>query len=306
MTTNGSAGTPGVPPLIRARGLQKTYGDVQALTGFDLDLPPGRILGLMGPNGAGKTTAIKTLLGLTRREAGELAVLGLDPFTHRAAVMRHTAYIADTGILPGWMTVRDLVDCFAGLHPSFDRARLDRALAGTDVRRASRVRTLSKGMHVQLHLALIMAIDARLLVLDEPTLGLDQIYRQRFYEMLIGDFAGESRSILITTHEVREIEHLLTDVVFLDHGRKVLEIGTADIERRYAKVAVKPDCLDAARALNPLKAFTTLHGVELVFDGVDRSALSRFGVVTTPNLAELFVAVVEAGQGPGTQRAPGP
>lgn len=282
--------------LIRARGIEKSYGDVRALTGFDLDLPPGRILGLMGPNGSGKTTAIKTLLGLTRRHAGDLTVLGLDPFTHRAEVMRNTAYIADTGILPRWMKVDDLIDCFEGLHPSFDRSRLDQALTGTDIRRASKVQTLSKGMHVQLHLALIMAVDARLLVLDEPTLGLDQIYRQRFYETLIADYTSESRSILITTHEVREIEHLLTDVVFLNHGRKVLDSDMAGIEGRFAKLAAEPGSLEAARALGPLREMTTLGGIELIFDGVDRAELSTLGRVVTPNLAELFVAVVESGR----------
>jgi ABC-2 type transport system ATP-binding protein len=294
MNTDVSPGiTDGPAPLIRARGIEKSYGDVAALSHFDLDLPPGRILGLMGPNGSGKTTAIKTLLGLTRRNAGELSVLGLDPFGHRADVMRNTAYIADTGILPRWMKVDDLIDCFEGLHPSFDRSRLERALADTEIRRNRKVQTLSKGMHVQLHLALIMAIDAHLLVLDEPTLGLDQIYRQRFYETLIGDYASESRSILITTHEVREIEHLLTDVVFLNHGRKVLEIGMADIEQRFAKVTTTPGNLEAARALQPLRELITLAGVELIFDGIDRETLAAHGTVSTPNLAELFVAVVE-------------
>jgi len=293
-TRTGETGDPSC--LIRARGLEKSYGDVRALAGFDLDLPPGRILGLMGPNGSGKTTAIKTLLGLTRRNDGDLSVLGLDPFAHRAEVMRSTAYIADTGILPRWMKVDDLIDCFEGLHPSFDRSRLDQALSGTEIRPDKKVQTLSKGMNVQLHLALIMAIDAHLLVLDEPTLGLDQIYRQRFYETLIGDYASESRSILITTHEVREIEHLLSDVVFLNHGRKVLDIEMAGIEARYAKLAADPARLDAARALGPLREHPTLNGMELIFDGVERVKLKEYGTVTTPNLAELFVAVVESGR----------
>lgn len=280
--------------LIRARGLTKRYGALEAVRGFDLDLPPGRILGLMGPNGSGKSTAIKTLLGLSPRNSGDLSVLGLDPFHHRAQVMSRTAYIADTGILPRWMRVRDLIRCVEGLHPGFDRARFDRALSGTDVRPNQKVQTLSKGMNVQLHLALIMAIDARLLVLDEPTLGLDQIYRQRFYETLINDFASESRSILIATHEVREIEHLLTDVIFLEHGDKVLDMPMAHIGARFARLTVTESMLETARALNPIRTLRTPTGAQLVFDGVDRSRLAALGEVSTPDLAELFVAVVES------------
>ena len=278
--------------LIQASGLKKSYRDVKALDGFDLTLRPGQIVGLIGPNGSGKTTAIKTLLGLCRRNGGELTVLGRDPADNRAEIMRETAYIADTGILPRWMKISDLIDCFAGLHPSFNRARLDETLAGTEIRRDKRVQTLSKGMNVQLHLALIMAIDARLLVLDEPTLGLDQIYRQKFYHMLVNDYASEARSILITTHEVREIEHLLTDVVFINHGRNVLDIETSALESRFTKLVVEPRTADAARNLGPLSELQTLQGVDFIFDGVTRSQLQELGAVSTPNLAELFVAVV--------------
>ena len=278
--------------LIRAVGLQKSYRDVKALDGFDLTLRPGQIVGLIGPNGSGKTTAIKTLLGLCRRNGGELSVLGRDPAANRAEIMRETAYIADTGILPRWMKISDLIDCFEGLHPSFDRARLEETLAGTEIRPDKKVQTLSKGMNVQLHLALIMAIDARLLVLDEPTLGLDQIYRQKFYHMLVNDYASEDRSILITTHEVREIEHLLTDVVFINHGRNVLDIETSALEERFSKLIVEPSAADAARRLAPLSELQTLQGVEFIFDGVPRAQLQELGVVHTPNLAELFVAVV--------------
>ncbi len=278
--------------LIQARGLMKHYRDVKALDGFDLTLRPGQIVGLIGPNGAGKTTAIKTLLGLCRRNGGALTVLNRDPAANRAQIMRETAYIADTGILPRWMKVSDLIDCFEGLHPSFDRSRLDQTLAETEIRRDRKVQTLSKGMNVQLHLALIMAIDARLLVLDEPTLGLDQIYRQKFYHMLVNDYASEARSILITTHEVREIEHLLTDVVFLNHGRNVLDIETTALASRFTKLIVEPTAADAARRLGPLSELQSLQGVEFIFDGVDRGELNEFGAVHTPNLAELFVAVV--------------
>jgi ABC-2 type transport system ATP-binding protein len=280
------------PALIRAVGLQKSYRDVTALDGFDLTLRPGQIVGLIGPNGSGKTTAIKTLLGLCRRNGGELSVLGRDPAANRAEIMRETAYIADTGILPRWMKISDLIDCFEGLHPSFDRARLEETLAGTEIRPNKKVQTLSKGMNVQLHLALIMAIDARLLVLDEPTLGLDQIYRQKFYHMLVNDYASEDRSILITTHEVREIEHLLTDVVFLNHGRNVLDIETSALEERFTKLIVEPSAADAARSLAPLSELQTLQGVEFIFDSVPRAQLQELGAVHTPNLAELFVAVV--------------
>ena len=279
-------------PLIEAQGLRKSYRDVKALDGFDLTLRPGQIVGLIGPNGSGKTTAIKTLLGLCRRSGGALNVLGLDPAAHRAAIMRQTAYIADTGILPRWMKISDLIDCFEGLHPSFNRSRLDQTLAGTEIRREKKVQTLSKGMNVQLHLALIMAIDARLLVLDEPTLGLDQIYRQKFYHMLVNDYASEERSILVTTHEVREIEHLLTDVVFLSQGRNVLDIETAALGDRFTKLIVERAAAEAARSFEPISEVQTLQGVEFIFDGVSRSELQAFGTASNPNLAELFVAVV--------------
>lgn len=277
---------------ITARGLKKSYRDVRALDGFDLTLAPGQILGLIGPNGSGKTTAIKTLLGLCRRNGGELTVLGRDPADGRAEVMGETAYIADTGILPRWMKIADLIDCFEGLHPSFNRSRLEETLTGTEIRPDKKVQTLSKGMNVQLHLALIMAIDARLLVLDEPTLGLDQIYRQKFYHMLVNDYASAQRSILITTHEVREIEHLLTDVVFINQGRNVLDIETSALEDRFSKLIASPAEADTARALQPLSEQKSLQGVEFIFDGVDRTRLRELGAVSSPNLAELFVAVV--------------
>ena len=278
--------------VIEARDLTKSYRDVRALDGFDLDLAPGQILGLIGPNGSGKTTAIKTLLGLCHRDSGSLNVLGMDPAHRRADVMRHTAYIADTGILPRWMKIRDLIDCFAGLHPSFDRNRLDAALADTDIRRDNKVQTLSKGMNVQLHLALIMAIDARLLVLDEPTLGLDQLYRQKFYQSLINDYAQAERSILITTHEVREIEHLLTHVVFMHRGRGVMSLAMDALGERFQKLTVPESEVDAARARQPIAENASLQGVEFIYDGGSVAELAAIGEVSTPNLAELFVAVV--------------
>jgi ABC-2 type transport system ATP-binding protein len=278
--------------VIEARGLHKSYRDVQALNGFDLTIEPGRIVGLIGPNGSGKTTAIKTLLGLCHRDSGTLQVLGIDPARNRKAVMRHTAYIADTGILPRWMKVRDLIECFAGLHPNFDPDRVLEALTTTEIRADKKIQTLSKGMHVQLHLALIMAIDARLLVLDEPTLGLDLLFRQKFYHMLVNDYANDERSILITTHEVREIEHLLTDVVFIDHGRVVLNLEMEAIGDHYAKLIAPTANVDAAKALSPISELPTLKGVEFIYRDADRSALAPLGELTTPNLPDLFVAVV--------------
>lgn len=280
--------------VIQAQGLEKSYGDVKALAGFDLNLPAGRILGLIGPNGSGKTTAIKTILGLCRRQGGTLSVLGLDPLKHRAEVMASTAYIADTGILPRWMKIADLIDCFEGLHPSFDRRRLDAALADTEIRRDKKVQTLSKGMHVQLHLALIMAIDARLLVLDEPTLGLDQIYRQKFYHALVNDYASDERSILITTHEVREIEHLLTHVIFINHGRSVLDLDMASVGDSFTRLTVSEADAERARQLSPIYESRTLDGAEFIFRDADAAALDGLGQTSRPNLAELFVAVIGA------------
>ncbi len=280
--------------VIEAQGLEKSYGDVKALAGFDLNLPAGRILGLIGPNGSGKTTAIKTILGLCRRQGGTLAVLGLDPLKHRAEVMASTAYIADTGILPRWMKIADLIDCFEGLHPSFDRRRLDAALADTEIRRDKKVQTLSKGMHVQLHLALIMAIDARLLVLDEPTLGLDQIYRQKFYHALVNDYASDERSILITTHEVREIEHLLTHVIFINHGRSVLDLDMASVGDSFTRLTVSEAEAERARQLSPIYESRTLDGAEFIFRDADAATLTGLGQTSRPNLAELFVAVIGA------------
>ena len=278
--------------IIDAQNLHKAYGDVKALDGFHLNVEPGRIVGLIGPNGSGKTTAIKTILGLNRRNRGSLSVLGYDPARHRKEVMLETAYIADTGILPRWMKVRDLIDCFAGLHPRFNRSRMEASLADTEIRPNKKIQTLSKGMHVQLHLALIMSIEARLLVLDEPTLGLDLLFRQKFYHTLINDYASDQRSILITTHEVREIEHLLTDVVFIDHGVSVLEMEMDTIGERFFKITVDANHTEAARALGPLSELPTLQGVEYIFRDVDQTALAQLGELATPNLPELFVAVV--------------
>jgi ABC-2 type transport system ATP-binding protein len=278
--------------VIDAQGLHKRYGDTHALAGFDLQVAPGRIVGLIGPNGSGKTTAIKALLGLTRPDAGSLSVLGVNPQQQRAELMARTAYIADTGILPGWMKVADLIDFVAGVHTGFDRPLAERTLASTDIRLNKKVKTLSKGMHVQLHLALILAIHAELLILDEPTLGLDILYRQRFYDALLNDYMDGERSIVVTTHEVREIEHILTDVVFIHHGRQILSLDMDTIGEEFSKVLVQPDQAESARALTPLSERPSLKGIEYIFRHAALKDLQHLGEISRPNLAELFVALL--------------
>ena len=290
-----------IPPfagdaIVQAKGLRKAYGDVNALDGFDMTVPKGRILGLIGPNGSGKTTALKSLLGLASLDAGELSVVGMDPRSRRAELMRHVAFIADTGILPRWMKVSDLLDYVDRVHPRFDREVAEQRLQQTQISMRKKVSVLSKGMHVQLHLAIILAIGADLLVLDEPTLGLDILYRQQFYDAVLGDYFDESRSIIVTTHEVREIEHILTDVVFIHQGRARLSLAMDEIPARFAKLisagGVGPEA-------TPLYAKQGLGGTESIYCDVDLDHLRQFGEVHTPNLAELFVAVVQGGEGVG-------
>lgn len=277
--------------VIAARHISKRYGPTQALDGFDLTLEAGRIVGLIGPNGSGKTTALKAFLGLTSIDSGELSINGLQPWSHRARLMEDVAYIPDTGILPRWMRVRDLVAYVGRIHPKFDRARADAMLAKTDIDAARPVRVLSKGMQVQLHLALILAIDARLLVLDEPTLGLDVLYREQFYDTLLNDYVSGERSILVTTHEVREIEHVLTDVVFIKQGRTCLASTIDGIREHYVKLTptagnTPPDGYLGRRQ--------TLSGAEYIYRDIPRETLAAVGTVSTPDLVELFVATMEA------------
>ena len=278
--------------LINATGLHKSFGDVAALNGFDLCVEPGHIVGLIGPNGSGKTTALKSILGLSRLDSGELDVLGMNPAAQRKALMQRTAYIADVGILPRWMRVGQLLDFVAGVHPSFKREVAEENLARTDVRVDKRIRGLSKGMNVQLHLAIVLAIEADLLVLDEPTLGLDIIYRQQFYDSVLNDYFEAHRSILITTHEVREIEHILTDVVFIHKGRNVLNLSMDSLVAEFTKLTVPPSDAEAIRALKPLAEKQSLQGTEFIFRGADPQALAERGELTTPNLPELFIAVM--------------
>ena len=278
-------------PCIEARGLRKAFGTTVALDGVDLRVEEGRILGLIGPNGAGKTTALNAILGLTPFQ-GSLTVLGRDPWTERDRLMRDVCFIADVAVLPRWMRVWQALDYVAGVHPRFDRAKAAGFLAKTAIKGTSKVRELSKGMVTQLHLALVMAIDARLLVLDEPTLGLDILFRKQFYDSLLNDYFDRSRTILVTTHQVEEIQNVLTDLMFIDRGRIVLECSMEEFEARYVEVMVHPDHVAAARALKPLHERQLFGRSILLFQGADRRQLAALGEVRTPGIADLFVAVI--------------
>ena len=276
---------------IEARGLRKSFGPTIALDGVDLRVEEGRILGIIGPNGAGKTTALNAVLGLTAYE-GELRVLGRDPWRERDQLMRDVCFISDVAVLPRWARVSQLLDYIAGVHPRFDRAKAEAFLAKTNIRLANKVRNLSKGMVTQLHLALIMAIDARLLVLDEPTLGLDILYRKHFYDSLLNDYFDRSRTIVVTTHQVEEIEHVLTDLIFMNRGRIVFQSKMDDFESRFLEVMVHPEKAAAARALKPMNERQVFGGSILLFDGVDRQELAALGEVRSPSIADLFVSVM--------------
>lgn len=280
--------------VVSARNLRKVYRKGKpALDGASFEIPAGRIVGLIGPNGAGKTTALKAMLGLIQFEGG-MSVLGRDPRTDRDELMRDVCFIADVAVLPRWIRVQQAIDFVAGVHPRFDRARCDRFLKGTKLTPKMRVRELSKGMIVQLHLALVMAIDARLLVLDEPTLGLDILYRKQFYQRLLEDYFDEEKTILITTHQVEEIEHILTDVMFINDGRIVMESAMDDVGERFTEVLVSGDRADAARALQPIHQRSMPFGkTVMLFDGAPREQLAALGEVRTPGLADLFVATMQ-------------
>jgi ABC-2 type transport system ATP-binding protein len=280
---------------VEARGLRKAYGATVALDGIDLDVEAGRILGLIGPNGAGKTTALNATVGLTSYE-GHLSVLGRDPWTERAQLMRDVCFIADVAVLPRWMRVSRVLDYVAGVHPRFDRAKAEAFLAKTSIRPTSKIRELSKGMVTQLHLAVVMAIDARLLVLDEPTLGLDILYRKQFYDTLLDDYFERSRTVIVATHQVEEVQHIFTDLVFLDHGRIVFSRSIDEVEAQYREVAVHPDRIAAARALHPIHERPGIGRSILLFEGVDRQQLVALGDVRTPSVADLFLAVIGGGQ----------
>src|SRR5437773_10000500 len=276
---------------IEARGLRKAFGATVALDGIDLRVEEGRILGLVGPNGAGKTTALSAILGLTRYQ-GELRVLGRDPWTERDRLMREVCFIADVAVLPRWMRVWQALDYVAGVHPRFDRAKAEGFLARTAIKRGSKVRELSKGMVTQLHLALVMAIDAKLLLLDEPTLGLDILYRKQFYDSLLNDYFDRSRTIVVTTHQVEEVQDVLTDVMFINRGRIVFDCSMEEFESRYLEVMVNPEQVAAARALKPIHERQVFGRSILLFDRVERQQLAALGDVRTPSIADLFVAVL--------------
>ena len=280
-------------PLIEARGLSKRYGSFVALNRADFVVQPGRIVGLIGPNGAGKTTALRAVLGLTTYE-GELSVLGREPFAERALLMWEASFIADVAVLPAWLRVHQAIDFVAGVHPRFRRERAVAMLAKTDIGTQRRIGELSKGMKTMVHLALTMAIDARLLVLDEPTLGLDIIARRSFYDALVNDYMDDTRTIVITTHQVEEVENLLTDVLFIDKGHIVLDCSVEDIGARYAAVEVADDRIAAAREERPFYERRALGKTLLYFEGADRAKLRGLGEVGVPSVADLFVAKVSA------------
>jgi ABC-2 type transport system ATP-binding protein len=290
--------------VIEARGLRKTFGTTIALDGVDLRVEEGRILGIIGPNGAGKSTALNAILGLTLYH-GELKVLGRNPWLERDELMRDVSFIADVAVLPRWLRVSQALDYVAGVHPRFDRAKAEGFLAKTTIPRASRVRELSKGMVTQLHLALVMAIDAKLLVLDEPTLGLDLLYRKQFYDSLLNDYYDRSRTIVVTTHQVEDVEHVLTDLMFIHRGRIVLNCSMDEFESRYVEVTVRPEQVAAARALNPIHERQVLGRSILLFDGTDRQRLAPLGDARTPTIADLFVAVLGDKPGNTTSQAQG-
>lgn len=283
---------------IEARGLRKTFGATVALDGLNLQVQEGRILGLIGPNGAGKTTALNAILGLTPYQ-GELKVLGRDPWNEREQLMRDVSFIADVAVLPRWIKVEQLLEFVGGVHPRFDRAKAEGFLAKTNVGNKSRVRDLSKGMVAQLHLAVVMAIDARLLVLDEPTLGLDILYRKQFYDSLLNDYFDRSRTIVVTTHQVEEVQNVLTDLMFINHGRIVLDCSMEEFETRYVELAVNPEQLAAARALKPIYERQVFGRSILLFDRAEREKLAALGEVHAPSIADVFVAVMGGANGVG-------
>ncbi|HEY3730534.1 MAG TPA: ABC transporter ATP-binding protein [Steroidobacteraceae bacterium] len=280
-------------PIIEARELSKHYGQFAALDKVSFQLQPGRIVGLIGRNGAGKTTLLKSILGLTPYQ-GSVRVLGREPMRERSALMTDVCFIADTAVLPRWLRVWQAIEYLAGVHPRFNRQRASEVLATTGIRADHRVGELSKGMITQLHLALILAVDARLLILDEPTLGLDLLYRRQFYDTLLNDYFDKERTILLTTHQVEEVQHLLTDVMFIDRGQVVLDAAVEDLASRFQQLTVAPDKLDAARALGPFYTRELFGRTIMLFDGRSADSLTGLGELRTPGIADLFVAKMQA------------
>jgi ABC-2 type transport system ATP-binding protein len=281
---------------IEAHGLRKAFGTTIALDGVDLHVEDGRILGMIGPNGAGKTTALNAILGLTPYQ-GQLRVLGRDPWTERDLLMRDVCFIADVAVLPRWIKVSQALDYMSGVHPRFHRGKAQAFLEKTSIGLNRKVKQLSKGMVAQLHLALVMAIDAKLLVLDEPTLGLDILFRKHFYDALLNDYFDGNRTIIVTTHQVDELQHILTDLIFIDRGQILLNCSMEEFESRYAEVTVRPEQIAAARALKPIHERQVFGRTVLMFDRVQRAELLEFGEVHTPSIADLFIAVMSNNAG---------
>ena len=278
--------------LVTARGVSKHYGDVRAVDNVSFEIEKGRILGLIGPNGAGKTTLLKAVLGLTDCE-GDLSVIGLDPFRQRKQLMRQICFIADVAVLPRWIKVSQLLDYVESVHPNFTRSRAEELLRKTKVQPGARVKELSKGMVTQLHLSIIMAIDAKLLVLDEPTLGLDILFRKEFYANLLNDYFDEERTILITTHQVEEIENLLTDVMFINDGKILLDSPMDALSDTYVELMTSGDDALKARGLRPIAENEMFGKSVMLFEGIDREHLEGLGELRTPAVADLFVAKVK-------------
>ena len=276
---------------IEARGLTKKFGNAVALNNVDLTVAPGRIVGLIGPNGAGKTTLLKAILGLTSFD-GELTVLGRNPRTERDLLMRDVSFIADVSVLPSWLRVSQAIDYVEGVHPRFNRATIDAFLAKTSIKRTAKIGELSKGMVTQLHLALVMSIEAKLLVLDEPTLGLDVIYRKQFYESLLNDYYDQERTILITTHQIDEVQHVLTDVMFVDRGRVVFSYEADEFESHFFELSAMPSTVNAARALSPIYERTSFGRSVFLFRDVEVETLVALGEIRTPSVEDVFLAVV--------------
>lgn len=279
----------GKTPVVQARHLSKRYGKVVAVNDLSFDIQPGRILGLIGPNGSGKTSTLKAILGLAPFE-GELTVLGKSPNTERDTLMQEVCFIADVAILPRWLRVKDALDFLAGIHPRFQRQKAEKYLSITKLTPSMKVKEMSKGMIVQLHLALVMAIDARLLVLDEPTLGLDILFRKQFYQALLEDYFDENKTIIVTTHQVEEIEHILTDLMFMREGKLVLSATMDEVAERFTEVMVTPEHTLEARALGPIDERQVFGKSVMLFDGQPRAALASLGETRNPGIADLFVA----------------
>ena len=280
--------------IIRARNLSRVFGKLRAVDGIDLDIPAGSVLGLLGPNGAGKTSLLRALLGLAEYE-GELEVLGISPRDQRADLMQQVSFIADTAVLPRWMKVNQLLDYVAGIHPRFDRAEAEGFLRGTEVAPGRRIGELSKGMVVQLHLALVMAIDARLLILDEPTQGLDIIYRKHFFDQLLNDYFDAERTVIIATHQVEEVENILTDVMFMNHGKVLLNMPMADLEQEFVELHAVGEAASRARGIPHIGSRNILGGKAIIYEGIGRESLAGLGELRTPSVSDLFVAKMIGG-----------